>query len=508
MKLFFLVIALLTVRAVSAQPDASTPYMPSWQARHYLALLVDHAGLQLTLTHWPLPWRSVEQALLDLPETLPVSEVGLQEARLAVLREIRRHQQFANVTLQLRGRAEGLIGFGENYTPGSSVQAASGEIRWVGGSMSLAGRLGARFERTSNSLSTAPSGIGTGKLYQLRPEGTSAILNWNGWNLQSFSQRQWWGPGWQSSLINGSNNLAWDGVGLQRSNVAASSSPWLAWLGPWNLDIFTAQARDPRVIDNQPKGFLYSGMRLTMRPRQWLEIGLSRSLQFGGQGRPSGAKDFAYAFFGQKVNQDPGDPPDGSNQIAGYDARVRCPKNWGQCAFYTQWMGEDAAGRVPLPYKFMSLWGLENTVGNGQFRIFAEYTDTNAPSLPWETGPRFAGLTNGVYSQGYTNGGRWVGSSQGGGSQLFTLGWMDIQRQYVSKLFVGNVGLSLGAFSPGANAPHGHLYGLSLRRGISLQGLDLVPEFSWTHLINGDDLGVNKRNNMRVGVTALVPISF
>ena len=156
----------------------------------------------------------------------------------------------------------------------------------------------------------------------------------------------------------------------------------------------------------------------------------------------------------------------------------------------------------------MSLWGLENTVGNGQFRIFAEYTDTNAPSLPWETGPRFAGLTNGVYSQGYTNGGRWVGSSQGGGSQLFILGWMDIQRQYVYKLFVGNVGLSLGAFSPGANAPHGHLYGLSLRRGISLQGLDLVPEFSWTHLINGDDLGVNKRNNMRVGVTALVPISF
>jgi hypothetical protein len=85
---------------------------------------------------------------------------------------------------------------------------------------------------------------------------------------------------------------------------------------------------------------------------------------------------------------------------------------------------------------------------------------------------------------------------------------MDIQRQFVSKVFVGNVDLSLGAFSPGANAPHGRLYGLSLRRGISLLGLDLVPEFSWTHLNNGDDLGVNKRNNVRVGVTALVPISL
>ena len=506
MKHFFVLFTLLAAQNVLAQPDASTPYMPSWRARHYLALLVDHAGLELTLTQWPLPWRSVEQALLALPETLPVSETDLQGARVAVLREIRHSQRFPNASIQLRTRSEGLTGFDENYTVGSGVQVVSEEIRWVGEAVSLAGRFGARVEHASDSFSTPSSGIGANKLYQLRPEGSIAILNWNGWNLQSFSQRQWWGPGWQSSLINGSNNLAWDGVGIQRSKVSSSASPWSAWLGPWNLDIFAARARDPRVIDEQPKGFLLSGMRLTMRPRPWLEIGLSRSFQFGGQGRPNGARDFANSFFGQKVNRDPGDSPDSSSQIAGYDARARCPKKWGQCAFYTQWMGEDAAGLIPLPYKFMSLWGLENTFGNGHFRIFAEHTNTNAPSLPWETGPRFAGFTNSVYLQGYTNGGRWVGSAQGGGSQLFTLGWMDIERQYVVKVFVGTVGLSIGAFSPGVEGPHGRLRGLSMRKTISWPGLELVPEVSWTHLSDGYDLGANKRNNMRLGLTALLPI--
>jgi len=507
MKFFFVLILLLAVKNSSAQQGASTPYMPSWQARHYLALLVDHAGLALTLTHWPLPGRSVEQALLSLPEPLPDSELDLQGARLAVLREIRHRQRSPNAGAQLRSRAEGLTGYDENYTPGSSLRAASEEFRWSDGSISFAGRLGAKLEQKSNSLSTLPPGVGEGKLYQLRPEGSSAILSWNGWNLQSFSQHQWWGPGWQSSLINGSNNLAWDGVGIQRSNVSISESPWLAWFGPWNLDFFAARAHDPRVVAGQPKGFLYSGMRLTIRPRPWLEVGLSRSFQFGGQGRPAGAKDFSNALFGQKVNRDPGDPPDSSNQVAGYDARVRCPIKLGRCAIYTQWMGEDAAGSIPLPYKFMSLWGLENTVGNGRVRIFVEYTDTSAPSLPWETGSRFPGFTNGVYTQGYTNGARWVGSAQGGGSQLLTLGWMNIEHQYIMKLFVGNVFYSLGAFSPGLEAPHGRLRGLSVRKTISWSGVDLMPEISWTQLSEGDNAGVNKRNNMRVGLNAIVPIT-
>jgi len=247
-------------------------------------------------------------------------------------------------------------------------------------------------------------------------------------------------------------------------------------------------------------------MRLTMKPRPWLELGFSRGLQTGGVGRPSGAGNFVKSFFGQQVNQNPGDPPDTSNQIAGYNARVRCPLAWGQCAAYTQWMGEDAAGQLPLPYKFMSLWGVEQTNGQGRYRVFAEYANTNAYSLPWDSQPQFAGYINGVYSQGYTQGARWVGSAQGGGSQVTTLGWMDAPNQRMVKLHVGKVGVSVGAYDPRVDAPHGRLRGLSATQSLKWQGITWVPELSWMQLDQGRDQRASKLDSVRVGVTVLMPL--
>ena len=42
--------------SVGAEP--SVPWMPGAAARHRLELLVDEAGLDLPLTHWPLPRRA------------------------------------------------------------------------------------------------------------------------------------------------------------------------------------------------------------------------------------------------------------------------------------------------------------------------------------------------------------------------------------------------------------------------------------------------------------------
>lgn len=487
--------------AAQAQTPASAPFMPSWQVRHQLQLLVDHAGLALPLTHWPLPAAAVEQALADLPARLGGDGLDLEGARQAVLRALDARRTQATLSLQLRNRAEGLTGFDENYTPGSSVQAVSEEKRVDSGRLSVAGRLGVRLEQAPNSQQQQFGGSGSEARYPLRLEGSAAVLGWEGWNVQAFSHRHWWGPGWQSSLVDGSNNPAWNGVGVQRGSTRPSGSPWLGWMGPWNFDVFVARAQDPLVVSNQPQGFLFSGMRLTMRPQPWLEVGLSRGLQTGGAGRPSGAKNFIKSFFGQEVNQNPGDPVDTSGQIAGYDVRVRCPQSWGQCAVYTQWMGEDAAGQIPLPYKFMSLWGVEQTYGEGRYRVFAEYANTNAYSLPWNSQPQFAGYINGVYSQGYTNGARWVGSAAGGGSQVTTLGWMDAQSQRMLKVHVGKVGTSVGAYDPRVNAPHGQLHGLSASQSLQWQGLTWIPELSWLHLDQGQDQGASKLNTLRVGVT-------
>ena len=499
------------VHAQSAgQTRASVPYTPSWTARHHLQWLGDHAALPLTLSHWPLPAAAVRQALDRLAD-----DADVQAARSFVIKELDVAQNHGRAQLHLRSESEGLNGFGENYTPGSSAQLSSPEWRstlgdeW--GDVSVAGRLGVRAEASPNSLQSQFSGVGTEGEFQLRPDGSAAVLGLGGWNVQAFSHRQWWGPGWQSSLVSGHNNPSWTGVGIQRGSAAPSDSAWLRWLGPWNLDVFVAKAQDPLVTANQPQGFLFSGMRLTLKPQPWLEVGLSRGLQTGGAGRPSGVKNFVKSFLGQELNKNPEDTfVDSSGQIAGYDVRVRCPKSWagmlGSCAAYTQWMGEDAAGKVPLPFKFMSLWGVESTYGQGQYRVFAEWANTNTYSLPWDSKAQFPGYVNGVYSQGYTQGGRWAGSAQGSGSEVLTLGWMDAAQQRMVKLHAGKVHTSLGAYDPGVNAPRGRLWGVGASQVLSWMGMRLTPELAYTELSEGQDLRANKRKNLRVGLALAVPL--
>lgn len=495
---------MLMAWAAHAQTPASVSYTPTWQARHHLQWLVDESGLPLTVSHWPLPAAAVQQALDQL--VLPANADAAQTSRRFVLQELDALRSRGRVLLHVRAAAEGLPGYGERYTPGSSAQWSSAEARWAEGEVSLAGRLGLSWEANAHSMPAQLAGAPTEAAYQWRAQGSEAVLAWGGWIVQAFSRQNWWGPGWQSSLVNGHNSPPWTGVGLQRASVQASDSPWLSWMGPWNLDVFVAKAQDPIVVPLQAQGFLFSGVRLTMKPKPWLEVGLSRGLQTGGAGRPNGVANFAKAFWGQEVNQNPGDPEDSSGQIAGYDVRVACPASWGHCAAYTQWMGEDAAGRLPLPSKFMSLWGAEKTYANGRYRVFAEWTDANAYSLPWESKPSFAGFVNGVYRQGYTQGARWVGPAQGSGSRVLSLGWMDAERQLQVKLHVGTVLTSVGAYSPSLNAPHGRLLGLSGSQTLHWKGLSLTPELACVRLSEGADQGANKRLNLRAGVLLAMPL--
>jgi hypothetical protein len=288
---------------------------------------------------------------------------------------------------------------------------------------------------------------------------------------------------------------------LQRGQSQPSEHPWLQWLGPWNLDLFIAQAQDPVTVPDQPAGYLFSGMRLSVRPLPWLEAGFSRGLQTAGAGRPSGVRNLIKALAGREVNKDTTDAfVDGSGQIAGYDLRVRCPQSLGPCAFYTQWMGEDAAGDPPLPYKFMSLWGAETVLDQGRQRVFAEYADTHMHSLPWDKATPSPGYVNGVYSQGYTNGARWIGSAQGAGSRILTLGWMDVRTERMVKLHHGRVGTSIGSYAPLLDGPRGQLLGFSGRQTLRRGAWSVTPEVTMLRLDSGSDQRSSSRRNIQLGV--------
>lgn len=487
--------------AWSDKTNASVPYTPSWQARHYLQLLADDAGLALPTSHWPLPAAAVQEAL----NAVQPANAEQAQALAYLQRALEQHLQTVQTRYQLRNRAEGAGGFGQNYTPGSSFSLASDQAQWVGESTSFAGRVGFKLEESPNSLQTDFSGLGKEGRVQLRPDNAAAVLEWKGVNLQAFAHQNWWGPGWQSSLVNGHNGPAWLGLGLQRASVQRSESPWLSWLGPWTLEGFVARAQDPVVVADQPEGYLYTGMRMTFKPAPWVEVGLSRAVQFGGKGRPQDFNTYVKSLLGQSTNQDANNPIDSSSQIAGYDLRLRCPTQR-NCAAYVQLMGEDSAGStIPLPYRFMSLFGVETWFAQGRYRAFVEYADTSVDAI-YDNKHRIAGYDNYYYPQGLTNGGRWIGSGFGGGSEVLTLGLLDAQSQRLLKLHTGQIHYSVGAHQPGSNAPKGEFLGISASQTLRWGSFHVTPEIEWLGFKEGQDLGDNQRHQWRLGLTASKPL--
>ena len=257
---FPLLLTLLALAGGITHAEPSPPWTPTVATRHALELLVDEDGLALTVTQWPLPRAAVAQALDALPRELPPA---LDAARARVAAELR-GAPGAQLSITLRGDAEALSGFGDDATPGSWVGVRSSTLAGHGVAMQLGARLDGE---------TRPGRNGA----QFRLDETAIATELFGQQVQAWAHRNWWGPGWQSSLVLGNNAPPFNGVGLQRAAAARSESRWLSWMGPWTYDAFIAQS------DDRIHSYLV-GMRLTLRPLSTLEVGLTRTAQWGGEG--------------------------------------------------------------------------------------------------------------------------------------------------------------------------------------------------------------------------------
>ena len=103
------------------------------------------------------------------------------------------------------------------------------------------------------------------------------------WNVELLVGRDslWWGPGLRGSLILSNNAAPLDQVRLQAAEPFLV--PWIGpWVGPTKLLFFLGQHEERR---DHPDAKLM-GMRATASPFRWLELGLSRVIQFGGSDPP------------------------------------------------------------------------------------------------------------------------------------------------------------------------------------------------------------------------------
>jgi hypothetical protein len=254
------------------------------------------------------------------------------------------------------GRSPDLLGLPLRGRSGAVAQVAGGAadgLRWAFGG-SVADLHGQRSDLDGTSLSLP---LGPGRLY-------------------ASVERRHWGPPPFGSLILDGGARALPAIGWRKTSAQTFEWPGLAWVGPWRTDFFAGTTKN----DVGPGGVKLLGWRLEIEPVQGLVLGGSRTIQWGGQGRPQTPGNLLRAIAGLDnfETTDPAAEP--GNQLAGFDARWTLP--WGapwQLSLHGQAIGEDEAGRLPSLYLASGGAEVATRLDDGMaLRLVGEVADTMA----------------------------------------------------------------------------------------------------------------------------------
>jgi len=257
---------------------------------------------------------------------------------------------------------------------------------------------------------------------------------WNQW-LIAGQIPTYWGPGHEGSLIRGDASRPVYGLTMQRAEQQAFETKWLSWIGPWQYQAFAGQLDDYHAI---PDAKLL-GFRLTAQPLPYLELGASRILQWGGEGRSESFDTLWNAIKGND-NFDDGDL-DKSNQIAGFDARLNL-NHWGgvPISLYGQYVGEDEAGLLPSKKMYLAGVDYSSQFNNMPFQLYTEWADTR-------TNGDVQGISYNhyIYQDGYYQHGFPLGHAMGGDGQMLSLGGdirFDVMNRLNGRVMVAKVNQS------------------------------------------------------------------
>jgi len=249
---------------------------------------------------------------------------------------------------------------------------------------------------------------------------------WNQWLIVGQIPT-YWGPGHEGSLIRGDVSRPVYGLTLQRAEQTPFETKWLSWIGNWQYQLFGGQLDDYTAVPNTK----LIGMRLTSQPFPYLELGISRVIQWGGQGRPNSLSSLWDAIGGGKDNID--DPnmtaTDPSNQLAGIDGRFNLNQWTGlPVSFYGQAIGEDEAGGLPSRKLYLAGIDYSSQFKKLPYQLYAEWSDTRTNGEV-----RNYTYTHHIYRDGYYQHGYPLGHAMGGDGQMYSLGG-DIRFDFMNRL--------------------------------------------------------------------------
>jgi hypothetical protein len=180
-----------------------------------------------------------------------------------------------------------------SFTP---IDRAQVRGAYVTRDRSLVAAQGLRFQEGWNGGTTFESRAQVGDFltFYLQPEGqvneefaalrlAAGYVKLTLWNVELLVGRDslWWGPALHGSLIMSNNAPPLDQVRI--GSAEPFLLPWVGeYVGPMKLLFFIAQLEERR---DHPRAKL-SGMRATVSPFSFLELGVSRAVMFGGDTPP------------------------------------------------------------------------------------------------------------------------------------------------------------------------------------------------------------------------------
>jgi len=375
--------------------------------RNDIQLLADYGVIRGPVSTWPLAWGPVldDIASYDGDVSAPALSLALQRLRLRAEWETRQDELLFNAGAGVAEKPTRVRGY--HYTPRGNAEV-SGGLSWTGRhvSVSLTGVL-------------VDPGDNEGKV---RMDGSSVGFALGNWTLSLNTLDRWWGPGWDGSLILSSNARPLPAISFDRNFTDAFASRWLSWLGPWDLNIMMGQLESERAVSDA----LLFGMRVNFRPHPSLEIGLSRTAQWCGEGRPCEASTLANLLIGRDNRGGSGVDFDNEpgNQLAGVDFRWGRPVSGMPFAVYGQFIGEDEAGGFPSRY--LGQVGVEASGvwrDTWSWRWYGEYAGTKCQFFQSDDLYN-CGYNHSIYSTGYRYRDRTIGHGADNDAKIVSMGVM------------------------------------------------------------------------------------
>ncbi len=440
---------------VCADPWLDTGDM---QLRHELQILSDAGLLNTPLTTWPLS----SQDISDSKESKDQKNLppNIQEALNSIDRQLTEINSASNFKVAGNTRSNKLL-----------IRDFSGDGREKS-SLSFDGQLNKSNSSIRLKITATEESSHPGEK-QIRLDDSYITSSLGNWKFTLGSQSRWWGPGWDGSLILSNNARPIPSLSLDRIKSMPFNNKYFHWMGPWKLNLFAGQLESERHI---PKAKLL-GARFNFKPTPNFEVGLSRTAQWGGKGRPESLSSLFNAIIGRDnftTNKD----TEPGNQLAGLDFRWKSPVLQNKpYAIYGQLIGEDEASY--LPSKNIALIGFETWGSSkkhtGNWRAYLEASNTSIDN-------NNTAYNHSIYTSGYRYQGLSIGHSIDSDGLLLSMGLMLSQKNgNFWRGWAKHAELNTDGIGQNPLAPKGKKWsalGISLNRKVNKKtSLDLGTQF-------------------------------